>query len=378
MKIIHTSDWHFGKLMPTGNDYEEDQRFFLDRLCELIDEKQIGAVLCSGDIYDSARVKGEAIQLFSQGATKICKEKGIPLIVIAGNHDSPSRLSSYSELLTKSNLYITGRIQRDPEPLLLDNGKVAIYSVPHFERCEVINLFPEKENEIKNMIDASRILFDNIRQNMSGERRNIVLSHCHVTGSKLSESDQAARIGHAAAIPMDIFEGFDYVALGHIHKEQSIAPHIRYSGSPFSYSFGLEEDQEKGVVLLDTDTMEQIFEPIPLKRKRKTLRETYEEILTRDQYRDHYVKIMITDRYRSRELLEELERHFDHIVECYGKNFGEKPEDHALSLQELQGMKDEDILRSFFRTYYHSYDLTEEDIRLFCDALQETGEEEAE
>ena len=94
MKLLHTSDWHFGKLMPTGNDYEEDQRFFLDRLCELIDDKQIGAVLCSGDIYDSARVKGEAIQLFSQGATKICKEKGIPLIVIAGNHDSPSRLSS--------------------------------------------------------------------------------------------------------------------------------------------------------------------------------------------------------------------------------------------------------------------------------------------
>ena len=378
MKLLHTSDWHFGKLMPTGDDYEEDQRYFLDRLCEWIDRKEVGAVLCSGDIYDSARVKGEAIQLFSEAATKICKEKGIPLIVIAGNHDSPSRLSAYSQLLTKSGLHITGRIQRDPQPLLLDNGKVAIYSVPHYERCEVINLFPEKEDEIKNMIDASRVLFDNIRQNMSKERRNIVLSHCHVTGSILSESDQAARIGHAAAIPMDIFAGFDYVALGHIHKEQSIAPHIRYSGSPIPYSFGFEEEQEKGVVLLDTDTMEQTFVSLPVKRKRKTLQGTYEKILTLNRYRDHYVKILITDRYRSRELLEELERHFDHIVECYGKNYGEKPEDHALSLQELQVMKDEDILRSFFRTYYHSYDLTEEEVQLFCDALQETGEEEGE
>ena len=380
MKIIHTSDWHFGKVYSVGRDYEEDQRFFIDRLCEWIRRKGVEAVLCSGDIYDSARVKGEAIQLFSEVATRLCRDMKVTFIVIAGNHDSPFRLSSYSDLLKVSKLYITGRIESDPEPILLDQGRVAVYSVPYFERSDVIRLFPERREEIKTAADGARIYFDHIRERMSADRRNIVLSHSHVTGSRLSESDRAARIGHASAIPMDVFEGFDYVALGHIHKAQAIAPHIRYSGSPIPYSFGSEEEQEqekgKGVVLIDTDTMEQTFFPLTLRRKRKSLVGTFDEIMGQREYAEHYVSIKITDRYRSPAMMEELERTFKHIIECYGKSYAERTEDHGLSLKELEAMTDRDILRSFFRTYYGSYELTEEEIQIFCDALQENGEEE--
>lgn len=382
MKIIHTSDWHFGKVYSVGRDYEEDQRFFIDRLCEWIRRKGVEAVLCSGDIYDSARVKGEAIQLFSEVATRLCRDMKVTFIVIAGNHDSPFRLSSYSDLLKVSKLYITGRIESDPEPILLDQGRVAVYSAPYFERSDVIRLFPERQEEIKTAADGARIYFDHIRERMSADRRNIVLSHSHVTGSRLSESDRAARIGHASAIPMDVFEGFDYVALGHIHKAQAIAPHIRYSGSPIPYSFGSEEEQEqekekgKGVVLIDTDTMEQTFVPLTLRRKRKSLVGTFDEIMGQREYAEHYVSIKITDRYRSPAMMEELERTFKHIIECYGKSYAERTEDHGLSLKELEAMTDRDILRSFFRTYYGSYELTEEEIQIFCDALQENGEEE--
>ena len=384
MKIIHTSDWHFGKVYSSGKDYEEDQRFFIDRLCDLIQREGVEAVLCSGDIYDSARVKGEAIQLFSEVATRLCRDMKVTFIVIAGNHDSPFRLSSYSDLLKVSKLYITGRIESDPEPILLDQGRVAVYSAPYFERSDVIRLFPERREEIKTAADGARIYFDHIRERMSADRRNIVLSHSHVTGSRLSESDRAARIGHASAIPMDVFEGFDYVALGHIHKAQAIAPHIRYSGSPIPYSFGSEEEQEnekekgkgKGVVLIDTDTMEQTFFPLTLRRKRKSLVGTFDEIMGQREYAEHYVSIKITDRYRSPAMMEELERTFKHIIECYGKSYAERTEDHGLSLKELEAMTDRDILRSFFRTYYGSYELTEEEIQIFCDALQENGEEE--
>jgi exonuclease SbcD len=185
---------------------------------------------------------------------------------------------------------------------------------------------------------------------------------------------------------MDVFEGFDYVALGHIHKAQAIAPHIRYSGSPIPYSFGSEEEQEqekekekekgKGVVLIDTDTMEQTFVPLTLRRKRKSLVGTFDEIMGQREYAEHYVSIKITDRYRSSAMMEELERTFKHIIECYGKSYAERTEDHGLSLKELEAMTDGDILRSFFRTYYGSYELTEEEIQIFCDALQENGEEE--
>lgn len=375
MKLIHTSDWHFGKSLAAGRDYEEDQRYFLDRLCELIRKEKVEAVLCSGDIYESARVKGEAVKLFSEAATRLCKDLKVKLIVIAGNHDSASRLASCSELLREVNMFVTGTIQRDPQPVLLDGGKVAVYSVPHFERNEVINLFPEKEEEIRTSVDGARLYFDSIRQTMDPNRRNIILSHSYVVGSEVSESEQTARLGNSTALPVEIFDGFDYVALGHIHKAQAIEDHIRYCGSPLPYAFGSEEKQEKGVFLIDTDTMEKTFVPLPLLHGRKTLKGTYDEIIAQREYRDYYLRIEVTDRYLGVSLQAELGEHFNHIIECRGKNVGEKGESNALSLRDIETMKDEDILCSFLREF-HKYEPTEEEIQLFCDALDNDGEEE--
>lgn len=375
MKLIHTSDWHFGKNLAAGRDYEEDQRFFLDGLCRLIDEEQVDAVLCSGDIYDSGRVKGEAIRLFSEAATRICMGKKIPFIVIAGNHDSASRLAACSELLREANLFVTGTIGRDPEPILLQEGKVAIYSVPYFERNDVVNCFPEREEEIRTSADGARIYFDHIKQSMDPNRRNIVLSHAYVVGCELSDSEQGARLGNASALPVDIFHGFDYVALGHIHKAQTIADHVRYSGSPLPYAFGAEEKQEKGVILIDTDTMEKTFVPIPLLHGRKTLTGTYKEIIAQKEYRDHYLRLEITDRYMGLSLQAELGEHFNHVIECRGKQMHVESEGNVLSLQDIETMREEDILLNFLREY-HNFEPTEEEIQLFCDALHNDRKEE--
>lgn len=375
MKLIHTSDWHFGKSLAAGRDYEEDLGFFLDRLCELIEKEKVEAVLCSGDIYESARVKAEAVKLFSEAATRLCKDLKVKFIVIAGNHDSASRLSSCSELLREVNMFVTGTIQRDPQPILLDGGKVAVYSVPHFERNEVINIFPEREEEIRTSVDGARIYFDSIRQAMDPNRRNVILSHSFVVGSEVSESEQTARLGNSAALPVDVFDGFDYVALGHIHKAQTIEDHIRYSGSPLPYAFGSEESQEKGVILIDTDTMEKTFVPIPLLHGRKTLTGTYDEIVAQREFRDHYLRIEVTDRPLGLSLQAELGEHFNHIIECRGKNLGEKGDGNALSLRDIETMKDADILCSFLKEF-HRYEPTEEEIQIFCDALDNDGEEE--
>lgn len=375
MKLIHTSDWHFGKIASVGRNYEDCQRYFLDRLYELIRREKVEAVICAGDVYDTSLVNAEAIKLFDDAATALCADLGVSFVVIAGNHDSASRLSSCSALLKAAKMYVTGKIERDPEPVLLDGGKVAVYSLPYFQRDQIVELFPEKEGEIPNVAEGARILLDHIREGLSPDRRNILVSHSYITAAELSESDQAAKLGHASAIPAEVFRGFDYVALGHIHKPQSMAPHIRYSGSPIKYAFGSEESQEKGVVLIDTDTMEQTFVPIPPLRDRKTVVGTYEEICSRDDLQNDYLCLKVTDRYVGLELRGELEEKFPYMLELYGKELGKRTEESSLTLEEIGDMDEEAILCKFLGECY-GYEPTEEEIELFREALEECEKED--
>ena len=129
MKFIHTSDWHFGMTVGTGS-YEEDQRFFLARLRELIRDEGVEAVLISGDVFDTAVTNSRAMELYNEAVTMLCRDLGVTVVVIAGNHDSPSRLAACRDLLKAAGLHITGRLGRTVEPVLLDGGKVAVYPLP--------------------------------------------------------------------------------------------------------------------------------------------------------------------------------------------------------------------------------------------------------
>ena len=373
MKLLHTSDWHFGMTLGTGS-YAEDQRFFLDRLYRLIREEKIEALLLSGDIYDSSVVSAEAIGLYNEAMTKLCLELGVTVIATAGNHDSAARLASCRELLKGAGLHITGKVERDPVPVLLDGGKVAVYSIPFFTRDEITALLPEKKDQIRNTETAMLAYCDHIREQMDESRKNILLSHSLIVGSELSESDRSARVGFATAISKDVFQGFDYVALGHIHKPQAIENHIRYSGSPLKYSFGAEESQEKGVVVVDTDTMEIRFVPIALKRERRSVTGTFEELLAREDIRDDYLRLYVTDQYAGLELVGQLREKFPHLLEVYGKSLTEEGELSVLTVEELEEMKEEDIMIRFLAENF-SAEPTCEQLQLFRDVLEWSREE---
>ena len=373
MKLLHTSDWHFGMTLGTGS-YAEDQRFFLDRLYRLIREEKIEALLLSGDIYDSSVVSAEAIGLYNEAMTKLCLELGVTVIAIAGNHDSAARLASCRELLKGAGLHITGKVERDPAPVLLDGGKVAVYSIPFFTRDEITALLPEKKDQIRNTETAMLAYCDHIRERMDESRKNIILSHSLIVGSELSESDRSARVGFATAISKDVFQGFDYVALGHIHKPQAIENHIRYSGSPLKYSFGAEESQEKGVVVVDTDTMEIRFVPIALKRERRSVTGTFEELLAREDIREDYLRLYVTDQYAGLELVGQLREKFPHLLEVYGKSLTEEGELSVLTVEELEEMKEEDIMIRFLAENF-SAEPSPEQLQLFRDVLEWSREE---
>ena len=373
MKLLHTSDWHFGMTLGTGS-YEEDQRFFLERLYDLIRQERVEALLLSGDIYDSSVVSADAIGLYNEAMTRLCLELGVTVISIAGNHDSAPRLSACRELLKGAGLHITGKVERDPEPVLLDDGKVAVYSIPFFTRDEITALLPEKKDQIRNTETAMLAYCDHIRQRMDENRKNIVLSHSLIVGSELSESDRSARVGFATAISKDVFVGFDYVALGHIHKPQAIENHIRYSGSPLKYSFGAEEKQEKGVVLIDTDTMDIRFVPIAPLRERRSVTGTFEEILNREDIREDYLRLYVTDKYAGLDLIGQLREKFLWLLEVYGKSLTEEGELSVLTVEELEEMKEEDIMIRF-RAENFSAEPSPEQLQLFRDVLEWSREE---
>ena len=371
MKIIHTSDWHFGMRIGTEN-YQDCQEYFLKQLYDLIRRENVGAVLCAGDVYDSGNVGADAISLFDRAAQTICGELGVPFIVIAGNHDSPERLAAHRGLLSGAGLYISGRLERDIRPVLLDEGKVAVYPVPFFNRYEVQALFPERQEDVHSLQDAHKVVLDHIRETMDPDRRNIVVSHAYIVGAALSESDRAAMKGLAPAVSNDVFQGFDYAALGHIHKPQQVAPNARYSGTPVKYSFS-EENHEKGVVLIDTKDMGHAFVPLPLLRDRKTAEGTFAELMARTDLADHYLRLRVTDRYSGLETYAELKERFPFLLELTGMKAAGSEGESSLTMEELETLSDEDVLIKFLAERF-DYTPTDDQLTMFREAMAQVEE----
>jgi len=374
MKILHTSDWHFG-IRAGVLSLAEDQRYFLHQMADLIRQEKVEAVLLCGDVYDSSVVNAEAIGLYNEAMTLLCMELGVQVITVAGNHDSAARLASCRDLLRGAGLHVTGRLERDIEPVLLDGGKVAVYSLPFFGREEVTALFPEKKEEIRSAETAMLAVCDHIRETMDRDRFNIVLSHSLIVNAEISESDRSARVGFATAVSKDVFRDFDYVALGHIHKPQMIDGHIRYSGSPLPYSFGSEETQKKGAVLIDTETGTQTFRELKPLRRRLTLEGSYEEIIAREDCREDYLRLRVTDKYAGMELVGDLRERFPRLLEVYGKSIGENETLSALSVEELQNLDETDIMEKFLAENF-SYEPTKEQYALFRSVLEWSREED--
>ena len=371
MRILHTSDWHLGMPLKLGTMIE-DQQYFLDQLYSIIGEYGADAVICAGDVYDSSVTNAEAIGLYSSAITKICKELGKKMIVIAGNHDSGARLASGRELLETAGLYVSGKIERNIKPVSIGNAD--IYPVPFFNRDEVIALFPDKKSDITSQEAATKILCDSIREAMDPSRVNIIAAHAFITSAELSDSDRAAQVGQATSVSKDVFAGFDYAALGHIHKPQAITETVRYSGSPIKYSFGAEETQQKQVIIYDTETKEIIPVALRMLHDRKSISGTYSEISAMDGIEDCYLKVTVTDRIASLELLSELREKFPGILELYGMGYEGSGEETSITIDELTRLDETDIMIRFLEEQYH-YTPNEAQIGLYREVLKHIGEE---
>ncbi len=371
MKIIHTSDWHLGISLHNASLLEE-QKNFVDFLAKAIKEQNIDAVMIAGDIFDHSVSSAEAISLYNETVTKLCNEIGIPVIISAGNHDGAARLASCSELLKKAGLYIFGKLSK--EISVVEINDVDIYVLPYFNADEVKALFPE--HKISSYADAMNCALAAIKHNFKPGKRNILMCHCFVSGSVLSESDRAAMVGGTSVVPSEIFDGFDYVALGHLHKPQDRGYNIRYSGSPLKYSFS-EAEHNKSVTILNIGD-EITFEELEVAPSRdvRVIKGTYDEIIElaeADQKRDDYIKIEISDRYAGMEAVELFRTYYNNLLNISGKI--SETEETSLTVEELYSLSPDDILKRFYNEVTGS-DLVEEQLQLFREAMEAVGNEE--
>ena len=371
MKIIHTSDWHLGISLHNVSLIEE-QREFINLLINTVKEKNIDAVLISGDIFDSSVSSSEAISLYNDAVTKLCNEVGIPVIISAGNHDGAARLASCNQLLRKTGLHIFGKLSREVNIVELNN--IDIFVLPYFNTDEVKSFYPE--SKISSYSDAMNYVLNNIKHSFKPGKKNILMCHCFVSGSVVSESDRSAMVGGTSVVPSEAFDGFDYVALGHLHKAQNRGYNARYSGSPLKYSFS-EAEHKKSVTLLNIDDEIEIkeLEVIPL-RETRVIRGTFEEVVKfaeNDINRDDYIKIELTDRYAGMEAVELFRTYYNNLLNISGKM--NEAEETQLTVEELYSLSPGDILERFYRETAGS-DLTEEQKILFQNALTAVENEE--
>ena len=318
MKLFHLSDLHIGKRV---NEFSmiEDQKYILSQILHAAKIKKPDGILLSGDIYDSTIPSAEAVQVFDAFLTELSVER-IPAFIISGNHDSAERLAFGSSLMGKSGIYFSRVYDGTIEKIPLQDayGTVWIHLLPFLRPAVVRHALPERAEEVSYAADAVRIALE--QGAVDENERNVLLAHQFVTGAKRCEAEEL-QVGDLDQIPVELFERFDYVALGHIHRPQSMGREsIRYCGSMLKYSVS-EWEQEKSVteVILEAPGQEPVIQLHPLHPLREicVIRGRLEEILeaNKDSICEDYVSIVLTDEEELYQPKEQLERIFTHILE---------------------------------------------------------------
>jgi len=378
MKILHTSDWHLGASAKELS-LVDDQRFFIDDICRIIKEKNVDAVMIAGDIYDRSVSSTDAVNLYDYAMTRMINEIDVPVFTIAGNHDSAERLSNLKDVLAKNGLHIVGSLSADISPITI--GDAEIFMLPWITEERVKSVFPEKRDGIKSIEDAYKVVTDAMREKFSKDKKHIIISHAFITNCETSTSDKSAVIGFASQVSASVFEGFDYVALGHLHKPQDVNEKTRYSGTPMAYSFGEEEKHTKSVTIIDTSDMSKEIVPINQLHIRKTISGTYDEVINSGLSPEEcngYLRIEINDKCITTSIISNIKSKYPNYVEVAGKTSENQSGMITLSVDELEKMQDDpiEVLKSFCKDELNGQ-IDKHLIELFEKAVKEVdGKEE--
>ena len=354
MRLLHTSDWHLGRSLHR-EDLLPAQQAFLDHLVAVVEAERVDAVLVAGDVYDRAIPSLGAVDLFD-GVLRRLAELRVPVVLIAGNHDSARRLGIASRLIERAGVHLRTEVGRCGEPVLLADefGPVAVYGVPYLEPALASAELGAGSVSHAAVLGAAmeRVRADLVTR--PAGTRSVVLAHAFVVGGEVSDSERDITVGGVPSVPASVFAGVDYAALGHLHGSQVLNERLRYSGSPLAYSFS-EAGQRKTVWLVDLGrdgelTARRVDCPVP--RKLARIRGTLGTLLTDAALERHetaWVQATITDRRRPERAMEQLRTRFPHALQLAFEPEGDVGDGLTTYAERTRGLGDTEIALGFVR-----------------------------
>lgn len=300
MRFIHTADWHLGRSFYNAS-LIDDQAYVLSQVIDLARDSKPDVVLIAGDIYDRAVPSTDAVKLLDEVLSRLILDVEVPVLLIAGNHDSPQRMQFAARLVESKQLYVFGNMpDTDKFIQMYDKaGAVCFYPMPYAEPSIVRSYLGDET--IKDHECATRSWTNQIRQKKSAFARTVFVGHAFVVGGEESESERMLSVGGSGLVSSDCFEGFNYVALGHLHRRQSVSnTRIHYAGSLLKYSFA-EAMHTKSVNLVEMDAEGQCqIEQIELRPQRnvRCIEGEMDELLTRagSDGRGDFIKVTLLDK----------------------------------------------------------------------------------
>ena len=346
MKFLHLSDLHLGKRLKEQS-FIEDQKYILEQIIGIAENEKPDGIIIAGDIYDKAVPSAEAVALFDNFLTRLTEMK-LKIYAISGNHDSAERIAFGSHIMKASNVYFSpvynGRIEK--VTVSDEYGKINIFLLPFVRPAQVREFFPD--TEINNYTDAVRAALSNIDIDQS--EQNIIVTHQNVTGAESSGSEEVL-IGGLDNVDSSVFEKFDYVALGHIHRCQNIGDsRIRYCGTPLKYSFS-EVGHTKFVTILEFNENKTpciraiILTPL---RDMRDVKGTFKEIYDKNEKSDDYIRICLTDEDDVMDAVSKLRHIYPNILELRYLN-RKRHETEALEVSDDDIRSNpSDIFKKFF------------------------------
>lgn len=298
MKFLHLADLHLGKRV-NGFSMLEDQAHILRQILAILDDEQPDGVLIAGDVYDKSVPSVEAVELLDGFLTEL-RARGVPVLLISGNHDSPERLAFGGRVMDSCGIHISPVYDGALAPVTLHDefGPVHVWLLPFVKPAHVRRWFPDADIESYTDAVAEAVA----HMDIDTAARNVLVTHQFVTGGTRSGSEELS-VGGTDNVDSGVFAPFDYVALGHLHGAQHIGREtIRYAGSPLKYSFS-EARQHKSVTVVTLgekgDVQVRTAALTPLRELRE-IRGSYDELTARSfyehtTYRSDYLHLILTD-----------------------------------------------------------------------------------
>ncbi|QRV02473.1 exonuclease SbcCD subunit D [Arcanobacterium phocisimile] len=396
MRFLHTSDWHFGRTLH-GTDLHEAYELWSDHVVEVAHTRDLDAVLISGDIFDRGIPPVAMVQLLSRTLEQLAEHTMV--ILTAGNHDAPTRLGFTAGLLQERVVIATDPLKIGT-PIEVRRGEKPVgyvYALPYLEPdIERVRLAPDPESPLARSHEAVvQAAMDRVRESIDGTTGDhpidnslptIVMAHEFVVGGEPSESERDLHIGGVDSVPSGVFDicvngksVIDYVALGHLHGPQQVheKPLMRYAGSPLPFSFS-EEHHKKSSVLVSIeqagDAPEIELIPAPIYRPLATLRGTFDELMSSEyaRYRDHFLRIFVTDIDRPERMLARLRQNFPYVLEAHHDIPRQDMPVQEVSLAKVNPVE---VLSEFFATA-GGRELNPEELALMTAQWEQLGKEE--